>query len=396
MKTLRLGLLKATFLLCCFMAGITSSWAQTYAWVLVTDYSNLSTSDTYVIASNVDGRSDYYLLKNNPVTSDSYLPTSSSTAISIVGNKITSTITENDTWVLETTSTTGQYYIKSTKGTNNYLQYNTGTYCKITTLRSANDYKYNMWEIHKTDTYTLNEPHYTTTGLYNIGAKRMLAAFSKNDWRCYASANYNSILNCEVVLYKRVVVPASESVSVSSAGIATYASDFELDYTGVEGLEAYIAKAGTDGIDLQRVYKVPGGTGVLLRATDGGGKNYTVPTTTATLDDMTGNLFKRGAGKGVASVDGSYYNYILNIVNGVLGFYRANGKTVAANRAYLQTTTDAAAISLDFDDATSIANTNLSNLTNEATAPVYNLNGQRVKEPSKGLYIVNGKKVIIK
>ena len=32
----------------------------------------------------------------------------------------------------------------------------------------------------------------------------------------------------------------------------------------------------------------------------------------------------------------------------------------------------------------------------EATAPVYNLNGQRVANPRKGLYIVNGKKVLLK
>ena len=31
----------------------------------------------------------------------------------------------------------------------------------------------------------------------------------------------------------------------------------------------------------------------------------------------------------------------------------------------------------------------------EAAAPIYNLNGQRVAQPSKGLYIVNGKKVIV-
>ena len=30
-----------------------------------------------------------------------------------------------------------------------------------------------------------------------------------------------------------------------------------------------------------------------------------------------------------------------------------------------------------------------------AAAPIYNLNGQRVAQPSKGLYIVNGKKVIV-
>jgi hypothetical protein len=31
-----------------------------------------------------------------------------------------------------------------------------------------------------------------------------------------------------------------------------------------------------------------------------------------------------------------------------------------------------------------------------ATAPVYTLDGQRVSQPTKGLYIINGKKVLLK
>lgn len=33
---------------------------------------------------------------------------------------------------------------------------------------------------------------------------------------------------------------------------------------------------------------------------------------------------------------------------------------------------------------------------NGSKATIYNMNGQRVKTPGKGLYIVNGKKVIVK
>ena len=51
-------------------------------------------------------------------------------------------------------------------------------------------------------------------------------------------------------------------------------------------------------------------------------------------------------------------------------------------------------ISLAFDDATAIDNMQVVNeIANQA---IYNLSGQRVAQPTKGLYIVNGKKVIIK
>ena len=97
----------------------------------------------------------------------------------------------------------------------------------------------------------------------------------------------------------------------------------------------------------------------------------------------------------MASEDNGKYNYILNNVGGVVAFYAANGQNVATNRAYLQTTTANARISLNFDDETTTGI--IATLKDKETnSKVYNLNGQRVDNPAKGLYIVNGKKVIIK
>ena len=120
--------------------------------------------------------------------------------------------------------------------------------------------------------------------------------------------------------------------------------------------------------------------------------DFNVPLTAADADDVTDNLFVRGTGAAVASVDGSHHNYILSKKSGVVGFYQANGKTVATNRAYLQTTTDAARIDLNFDETTAIETVK----TQQADGQYFNLAGQRVVNPTKGLYIVNGKKVIIK
>lgn len=81
--------------------------------------------------------------------------------------------------------------------------------------------------------------------------------------------------------------------------------------------------------------------------------------------------------------------------------YQVNSAvSLAANRAYVDksqiTNTQATSrtISLAFDDATAIENMQVVNeIANQA---IYNLSGQRVAQPTKGLYIVNGKKVIIK
>ena len=76
--------------------------------------------------------------------------------------------------------------------------------------------------------------------------------------------------------------------------------------------------------------------------------------------------------------------------------YRASDatNTIKSFRAYFVSDSNASALTLDFGDVTAITNTNCTNNTNAGEA--YNLNGQRVANPTKGLYIVNGKKMIIK
>ena len=183
-------------------------------------------------------------------------------------------------------------------------------------------------------------------------------------------------------------------VTVTSAGLATFAFSSRLDFTNVENLEAYIAKEESSAIKLHKVNKVPAGTGVLLRAKNGA-TDFEVPVATS-ADDVTDNLFVRGTGAAVESGSGPY-NYVLGKHNGEVGFYKAGGMTVATDKAYLQTTISSAHIFIDFENmgvtgVNEITNTNLTNNTNG----IFDLQGRKVAHPTKGLYIVNGKKVVIK
>ncbi len=187
-----------------------------------------------------------------------------------------------------------------------------------------------------------------------------------------------------------------ETVTVGTTGYATYASDHALDFTGKE-IKAYIAKAKDDGtgVTFERVYKIPAGTGVLLYK-DGGAEEE-IPVTTESTDDVSDNVFVRGEGVAVASEDDNKRNYILNIVNNVVGFYKAAGNKVAKNRAYIQV--KSASLAKDFismpgfdDSTTGVTEVNGSGLM--VNGPVYDLQGRRVEKPGKGLYIVNGKKVL--
>lgn len=187
-----------------------------------------------------------------------------------------------------------------------------------------------------------------------------------------------------------ITLKGSESVSITAAGFATYASDKALDYGSVAGLKAYKATVSGTTITFEKVSTVPAGEGVLLQGDEG---SYEVPVTSGVTpwaaDD---NAFVRGTGVAVATGDGPY-NYILNKVNGVVGFYKANGQTVAKNRAYLQSTTAAARISLNFDEETTgISEVVKSDVNNK----IFDLQGRHIAQPTKGLYIMNGRKVLVK
>ena len=188
------------------------------------------------------------------------------------------------------------------------------------------------------------------------------------------------------------VAKSAEDITVTSVGLATFASDKALDFTNVDNLEAYIAKEEGDKITLKQVNIVPENTGVLLRAKDNA-TDFVVPYATATPDDVTNNIFHRGTGAAIETGSGPY-NWILSTKGGVAGFYHANGNTVATNHAYLQTSTANARIDLTFGEETAISN--VKSQTPKEDGEVYDLQGRRVVHPTRGLYLVNGEKAIIK
>lgn len=104
------------------------------------------------------------------------------------------------------------------------------------------------------------------------------------------------------------------------------------------------------------------------------------------------NAFVKGSNTGVASGEGPY-NYILN---GNM-FKAANGQNVASTKAYLQLTNQvpAGARALRFNDDEDVAGITSTTLS-QVKEQVYDLQGRSVAQPTKGFYIVNGKKVIMK
>ena len=89
--------------------------------------------------------------------------------------------------------------------------------------------------------------------------------------------------------------------------------------------------------------------------------------------------------------------YVLNKKSDVVGFYKlSSGGTIGANKAYLTYSGggSSAPSFFGFDETTGIDATLVN--SEKVNSVVYDLQGRKVAQPTKGLYIVIGKKVVIK
>lgn len=141
-----------------------------------------------------------------------------------------------------------------------------------------------------------------------------------------------------LTLKKTADIPTTENIVVTSAGYATYVSNYNLDFSSAT-TKAYKVNVADKAIaTLTEVSKVPAKTPVLLYVAGGNGSGEAIPVTTDAVSAVSGNNLVAGAGVAVAYDNGDgKYNYVLDNQDDVVGFYKAAGLTVPVGRAYLQT-----------------------------------------------------------
>lgn len=191
-------------------------------------------------------------------------------------------------------------------------------------------------------------------------------------------------------------------VKITSVGYATFSSNYALDFSGAD-IRPFSATVNDGKITYTQQTTVPAGEGVLLKREDGQLAEATAIVPVIEKNQATSfieNHFVAIPEKTqlAQSTEEGYTNYILSMVNDEIGFYKVNsaGSWVNGGTAYLKvyTGTESARTSFPLVDeaATSIESIPVS----QNDGSIFNLAGQQVAQPTKGLYIVNGKKVIIK
>lgn len=175
---------------------------------------------------------------------------------------------------------------------------------------------------------------------------------------------------------------APAAVAVPEGVVAYYVSE-------VDGNSATLTEIETN---------IPANTGAILYAEGGKECNFTVVSYNAG-DAVSGNLLVGTQSETTVTKEDGYSYYILANVAGVVGFYNAvNGEDEtsfvnAAGKAYLKVADVVGARFLNFNfGGTETAIKDIEGA--ESNSVVYDLSGRRVQNVTKGLYIVNGKKVV--
>lgn len=183
----------------------------------------------------------------------------------------------------------------------------------------------------------------------------------------------------------------------------TFACTKAIDFSGLSGVEAFVASgydASTKKVHLTKVNVANANEGVILKATPG--TQYIL--TEGTSESHESNLLIGvTTATQVNATDGENTNFVLS--NGVFKKVAQGStteeSTIANGKAYLQLPTSALPAGVRSigistkGDVTGIVNVEL--IGEEGNGETYDLSGRRVKNAaSKGVYVKNGKKVIIK
>ncbi len=210
--------------------------------------------------------------------------------------------------------------------------------------------------------------------------------------------------------YNTSVEIVSMPATVSALGYSTFSCGRALDLDNATGgLKAYKASVSDGKVVLTKVSgKVAAETGLLLAGTANASETIPVVTTAEGTDISTTNLLKACVNGGTVTKSGTddkYHYFLAGSTAENIGFYNlATDTECGAGKAYLETTSPLATEGTGGARASWVFQDEEQETDGIQTAKAvtyndnvyYDLQGRKVAYPTKGLYIINGKKVVVK
>ena len=185
-------------------------------------------------------------------------------------------------------------------------------------------------------------------------------------------------------------ISLAKPVAVTSFGWATYITPCDMQF---EAGNAFIVTDASvaGGLTLSEVTKVPADSPILLKG-EGEKAMTALSVAPSALDDMSSNKLSVCDD----NIESGKYPYVLAKEGTGAAFKRWTGNYSVLDGRVVLLLDEAVSAARSFfmldDETTGIASVKVT----QSTEQVYDLQGRRVAQPTKGLYIVNGKKMILK
>lgn len=201
--------------------------------------------------------------------------------------------------------------------------------------------------------------------------------------------------------------PEYISVNMGDYECRTYVTTANIDFSQSVGIKGYYAtglNSERTAVEFTRVTGiVPPDVPLLLQKISGAFEYKLRISNTENATAPSSNLLKKGSSSGLDWISGSKI-YVLTVHNGNLVFAEVNDDKnqahVDANHAYLDLSDSNARelLVMSFNDNDGSGTTGIDAIENDEQGSkiIYDLHGQRVQNPTKGVYIINGKKMVIK
>lgn len=230
---------------------------------------------------------------------------------------------------------------------------------------------------------------------------------------CYASNKFSFSTNqhTPIQLYKRTDVTKSYAfyttsisidVPINKYGYATWYAGMPVEVPA--GLNAFTCQVEGNTAMLHAVGTViPAHTGVVLYAAEavGKGQNVVLPYANVDTTPIASNALIGFVED--TEVDNGKAHYALNVKNNVVGFYipqtttdpvlsATSAFTAIAGKAYLELD---AQMSISALELKRIDDVSVNQISTSSIDIIYDLMGRKVSSPSNGIYVVNGRKMVL-
>lgn len=288
----------------------------------------------------------------------------------------------------------GRRLVTSVVGTND----NASTSPSMVKIESADKAYCDKWDVQGTSVVAQGSWNaYWGTGAFVLSAKDhpnyIIHAYSSKKvgyWKSTAVDEGSAIVLSNTL-------PAINLNESDGKHYATYYLPFAAK--APEGVKAYAGTVSNGSVKLTEYANgvIPANKGVLLVSDNATSATFTLAND-ADVTAIDNDLKGVNAVTELTGVDNSERVRIFSTKDGVAGFYKPNSNitSLAANKAYVLAPSTQEALALNFGGDVTAINSVSDNAAMPHNAVIYDLAGRRVSHAVKGVYVINGKKIIVK